>query len=292
MFQYAFGLAASRRLGTEFVMDEDKLRTVFLVPARSRPAEVPAYPIVRFNNDDYDEPEDVLGQLEDGTHYKGFFQSERFFADAAAEVRAAFRLRPEHEDAFRNRYDDLLRQSYICCHVRRTDYLTFVGGVALPMAYYRRCLSRLAPARGTPIVFVGDDLEDARSEFASLEGVRFERNEEVVDLQLLMHADALVVSNSSFAWWGAWLNSRPGKRVFAPRDWLGFNHRTGWHKARRAPTDARRRRSWELPHGVIPGGWIQVRVRRPWRERIAPGALKSSLALLAHNTRALVERRR
>ncbi len=298
MFQYAFGIAAARRLGTDFVLADDLLRpaddllrSLFVLGRQSGAAEVPQYPIVKIDNEDYDEPEDVLAQLEDNMQYSGFFQSERFFADLAAEVRAAFRLRPEHEEAFRARYADLLERPYVCCHVRGTDYATFAGGVVLPVSYYRKSLARLPPAPGTPIVFVGDNLDEVRSAFGSLDGARFEQNEEIVDLQLLMHADTAVVSNSTFAWWGAWLNARPEKLVLAPRHWVGFNHRTGWHRQAGAAATARRTiRGWEFPRRVIPAGWIQVPVKRPWRERIAPWAVKSSVALFANNARALLER--
>src|SRR5580765_1491403 len=95
MFQYAFGLAAARRLGTEFAMGPHELGELFdLQPAPSG-AEDAADRCPRFariENDDYSEPEEVLAALEDGTRYRGFFQSERFFAEVAGQVRAAFAL--------------------------------------------------------------------------------------------------------------------------------------------------------------------------------------------------------
>jgi hypothetical protein len=288
MFQYAFALAASRRLGTDFVMDDEELTRFFVLGGRSHAGPAPDYPCVVLNNEDYDEPEEVLAALADERHYKGFFQSQRFFAGAAAEVRAAFRFRPELVDAFRERYDGLLERPYVCCHVRRTDYETFAGGIVLPASYYRRSLGRLAPAAGTPVVFVGDNLDEVRAELGSLPGVRFEQNDAALDLQLVANAAAVVVSNSTFAWWGAWLNDRPGKRVLAPRYWAGFNHQTGWHRIGGAATAPRHRRDWEYPRGIVPDDWVSVPVRRPVRSALAPGAVKSSLALLANNARAFV----
>ena len=217
LFEYASVFAAAHRLGTDFVMADEELIELFLLGGRSRAAErTPQYPLVTINNEDYDEPEEVLGELRDNTHYRGWFQSERFFADVADEVRHAFRLRPEHEDSFFARFASLLVRPYVCCHVRATDYATFASGIVLPTSYYRASLARVAPDPGTPIVFVGDNLAEVRVEFAPVDSVRFEENDEAIDFQLLMHADAVVVSNSTFAWWAAWLNTRPGKRVFAP----------------------------------------------------------------------------
>jgi len=288
MFQYAFGLEAAQRLGTDFWMEADGLQELFRLPDRGAAPDLDAYPVARLDNEDYDEPEDFLQRLADFTRYRGFFQSERFFPSVTEEVRGSFRFRAEHEDAFRSRYAELLERPYVCCHVRRTDYFTFAGGVVLPLSYYADCLARLRPARGTPIVFVGDDLSQVRARFGSLPGARFERNEEAVDLQLLVHAEHVVVSNSTFAWWGAWLNARPRRQVLAPRYWLGFNHSTGWHNKTRQRGDRRTRRDWEYPRYVIPESWTRVGVERPLHARVSVTSLRSSAALLANNTLAAV----
>jgi hypothetical protein len=256
MFQFAFGLAASRLLSTDFVMADDELHRVFSLGRFSAPGRravralryrlrrtLSPFPVVKIDRAGEADPEAVLCTLEDGTLYAGYFQSERFFAHASEEVHAAFTVRPELQAAFRSKYGPLLERPYICCHVRRTDYLTWLDGVALPVSYYRECLERAGNAGSVPVVFVGDDLEEVRSEFGGLEHVRFEANTEAVDHLLVTHADTVIASNSSFAWWGAWLNARPVKTVLAPRHWLGFKE------------------GHELPPGVIPPDWTQVPVR-------------------------------
>lgn len=248
MFQFAFGLAAAAHLGTDFAFDEGYLRRWFTLAPRggraARARRAAAYrlrartrpfPILKF------EPTatsaEVFGALRDGAQYTGFFQSEEFFAEAATAVARAFEPRPAHAQEFRRRYSDLLETDYVCCHIRRTDYLTWGGGVALPIGFYERCLARVAPA---PVVFVGDDLGAARQRFGDRADVRFEQNDEILDLLLLRHASVVVTSNSSFGWWGAWLGGR--RRVLAPRHWLGF------------------KRGREVPPDVVPAGWEQVPV--------------------------------
>jgi Glycosyl transferase family 11 len=219
-------------------------------------------PVVRIDNDDFGEPEDFLARLADDTRYVGWFQSERFFAGAEAEVEAAFTLRPEHEAAFADAYPDLLRTAYICCHVRRTDYVSFAGGAHLPPSYYRAALRLLGAAADLPVVFVGDDLSDVRRAFRRLPRVRFEQNDVALDHQLIRRAESVIVSNSTFGWWGAWLNRTPRKRVLAPRLWLGFTF------------------GWEYPHRVVPAGWTQLPVRRRWRTRLSPSGARTTAAML------------
>jgi hypothetical protein len=232
MFQFAFGLAAAKRLGNDFAIDDGLLEPCFtLNPWRSplrRAARAISYraaqrlapfSVVKVNDDA--EPEAVLAALLDRTHYAGFFQSAGFFADAEQEVTRAFAVHSEHERAFHRRYAELAKQRYVCCHVRRTDYLEWAGGVALPASYYEEALARIEAPADEPVVVIGDDLEWFRSEVHVDRSVGLERNHEAVDLLLLSRASSLVLSNSSFAWWGGWLNRRAA-RVLAPRHWLGF----------------------------------------------------------------------
>lgn len=259
MFQYAFGLAAAHRLGTQLAIDDGELRPIFALGPHVTPRTARPERIVSIPNDAYHSPGEILERLTDDTTYVGFFQSELFFSEVAADVRHAFRMLPEHVRTFRDRYSELAAAGYVCCHMRRTDYQSFAGGAELPMSYYESALAQLDVPPGMPIVFVGDDLEEARAAFGAVKGVRFEHNDEAIDLQLLREASAVVVSNSTFGWWGAWLNERGGKRVLAPQRWLGFNF------------------GWEYPPRVIPSTWTQLRVRRSWRVLLSPARLRMSV---------------
>jgi len=254
MFQFAFGLAASRRLGTDFVMAEDVLRTWFELDGRSRlmpriaravryrvSRRVAPFAPVTIPSDGEIEPEDVLRGLVDRADYNGFFQSERYFSDVRDGVRAAFAPCSRHRRDFRSRYATLLGRPYICCHIRRGDYVSYRGGVALPVSYYRDALMELGREPDVPVVFVGDDLSVVSRDMPG-PNIMFERNSEIVDLLLLSHASAVVASNSSFAWWGAWMNTVDDVRVVAPRYWLGLHEQTEW------------------PRHVIPERWIQLPV--------------------------------
>jgi hypothetical protein len=297
MFQYAFAIAASNRLNTDSVVyasnraampgGEQLSGNFTLGGASSLVFEDPGYPTRWIDNQDYDRPEDVLDSLTDQTSYSGYFQSCRFFAKVEDKVRDSFRIRTELDEAFRERFADLLSAPYVCCPVRRgADYRAFIGGSHLPLEYYRDGLAIVSPPPGTPIVFVGDELDEVREELGSIEGARFEPNEPIVDFQLILHARAAVIPNSTFAWWGAWLADRC-ELVVAPQYWLGWRHRAGWHQRRAAGESHRRtERSWEYPYGIIPSHWSQVSIRRPWRERLAPWSIRSSLALMANNARA------
>jgi hypothetical protein len=197
-----------------------------------------ADPADKLEVDEMEDPAAVLGRLRDGVAYGGYFQSERYFEGYEDEVRRLFTVRADHETAFAAKYGDL--GPYTCVHMRRGDFFEWgPGGRALPTSYF---LDAVASAGDHQVIVISDDLEHAAAEMAEVEGARFESNPAMVDLLLLMNASVAITSNSSFSWWGAWLNRRPGARVIAPRHWVGFPERS------------------DRPRDVIAAGWETIEV--------------------------------
>jgi hypothetical protein len=248
MFQWAFGFVVARRLGTSFRVDQTLLRPLFQLDGRVAGAVREArYEIRRRRTgllplevDNVEPPKQVISALRDDTRYGGYFQSAQYLAGHEQAVREAFRLRAGAQRAYRDHHGGL--SGHIAVHVRRGDYAEFNGGALLPIAWYDACLAAIGDRAGRPIVFVSDDLDWVRTTFRHHPNTRFVAASEAVDLQVLMHADALVLSPSSFSWWGAWLNRR-SPQVFVPRDWINF--RTG---------------GGEYPAGVICPEWTKVDV--------------------------------
>ncbi len=89
------------------------------------------------------------------------------------------------------------------------------------------------------IVIVTDDKENIKNKLTSVKNKIIVSDNEIVDFQILMHADKLIISNSSFAWWAAFLNKKNAK-VFAPQYWIGFKVKK------------------EYPSGIIPPQFTRV----------------------------------
>jgi hypothetical protein len=274
MFQFAFAHATSRRLGTEFVVGPGPRSThATLGPPLWHFFELDqwAAPRVRLRRrasfrlhhglrpdlvviDQHEDPIEVLPTLRDAVEYGGFFQSESWFADFEAEIRRLFTVRAEHRQEFLQRFPAL--GPYICVHIRRTDYLDMPDGWALPTSYFRDALGSISHRDRYELVIVSDDPTAVRAEFAGEPALQCSQNSAIVDLQLLMNADFVITSNSSFSWWGAWLNPR-GAHVIAPKHWLGFA----------AGVDE--------PARAIPERWISLPVREGPLRRAAPAATAS-----------------
>jgi hypothetical protein len=172
-----------------------------------------------------------LNSLADNTLYKGFFQSENYFIDSVDDIRKMFALTDRVARAYGQRRAAYMASDYIAVHLRRSDYLNYggdeLGGInmTLPVAYYHTCLSMIPGSDRIPVVFVSDDIEFAKREFGTKSNYFFESNDEITDFQIMLHAKAIVMANSTFSWWAAWLNEHPDKMVYAPKYFLGFKIR-------------------------------------------------------------------
>jgi hypothetical protein len=168
--------------------------------------------------------------LPDWTWLAGNFQSERYFADRAAALRRDLVLRRPPEGENRATLDAMAGSLSVSLHVRRGDYVTnpranavhgLVGG-----DFYRSAVRYVAERAGGALsVFVFTDDPDWVA--ASLDIgcaftlVRHNRaGAEAEDLRLMAACRHHIVANSSFSWWGAWLDPSPDSMVIVPRPWF------------------------------------------------------------------------
>ena len=110
-------------------------------------------------------------------------------------------------------------------HVRRGDYtLAVEGNIALPISYYHRAVKTLEERVVRPTYFVfSDDIAFAKRHLPQGKRMVFmEHNDDYSsheDLRLMSACRHHIIANSTFSWWGAWLNRRADKQVIAPKHW-------------------------------------------------------------------------
>ena len=164
------------------------------------------------------------------TYFKGFYQSERHFAGVADEVRRAFTF---DEGLAGKRTRALLEQiradgRAVSLHVRRGDYLeprTWRNtGCVCGEAYYRDAVERMAQLAEEPHYYVfSDDIAWVRENIPTppfTTYVDWNRGPDSwQDMMLMAACRHNVVCNSTFSWWGAWLNAHKDKHVVAPARW-------------------------------------------------------------------------
>jgi hypothetical protein len=163
------------------------------------------------------------------TYCRGYFQSDKFLCTSGL-MRSRIRKR------LLNSAQELLTAAGsrmpLFVHVRRGDHATpgIQGNYMplLPSVFYRSCIERLAREVARPhFFFLGDDPDWCEKEFGSLPNKTIVRRSPYEDMTLMTLCDGGVVSNSSFAWCGAYLCRRSAP-IYAPRFWLGWSKRQ-WH---------------------------------------------------------------
>lgn len=151
---------------------------------------------------------------------RGSFQSERFFVDAAELIRHYFTPAPNLLADLQTRYGALLAQQPVSLHVRRGDYIRHRAAFPpQPLAYYQTAIRKF-PTDTRFLVF-SDDIAWCRRQFTGDQFTFVEGESDIKDLFLMSLCRHHILSNSSFSWWGAWLNPLPDKLVYCPAYWFG-----------------------------------------------------------------------
>lgn len=165
----------------------------------------------------------------------GFWQSEKYFADIAAEIREDFSLKEKLGAGA----EEIARQvaaekNPVSLHVRRGDYVSVAKtnasfGTCSP-EYYRKAIILIrAKAPDARFFVFSDDIPwakenlDLGSDAVFVSGTEDIRDsEEIILMSKCRHH---VIANSSFSWWGAWLDPNPQKTVIAPLRWFNGSPR-------------------------------------------------------------------
>lgn len=166
----------------------------------------------------------------------GYWQSERYFVAMAERVRKEFALAQPMSAARQPLLAAIRGVMAVSVHVRRGDYVSNPAanayhGTCAP-EWYSQAIARMAALVDGPVFFVfSDDPDWARANLTVPDGTTFvdpqDDGRDFEDMHLMAACRHHIIANSSFSWWGAWLNPSPDKRVIAPARWFaGADHDT------------------------------------------------------------------
>lgn len=224
MFQYATGRRLAHIFNTELKINPPKkpygLKAFNIQESFATPEETAMTKLVKYAAGALSSFIPQVLELPDNIQLQGYFENERYFADIADIIRKEFTLKNPLSpvaETWRQRISSA--ECAVSMHFRHGDFLKFghLPQFAIPpLEYYLTALKQLAEPKPTVFVF-SDDLPwckenlklDLPTEF--VEGCR-----DYEDLHLISLCKHNINANSTFSWWGAWLNQNSDKKVFVP----------------------------------------------------------------------------
>lgn len=170
-----------------------------------------------------------IAQVLPPAYLVGYWQSERYFAHVAEIIRSDFTFKQPLSAENQKLAERIGATNAVSLHVRRGDYLSNPKALAThgicPATYYENAVRYItARVEDANFFIFSDDLDWVRSNLRIDHPCYFVDNnagiESYNDMRLMSLCKHHVIANSSFSWWGAWLDSGQEKIVIAPRQWF------------------------------------------------------------------------
>jgi hypothetical protein len=167
--------------------------------------------------------------IQDDRYYNGYWANQDYFADIRDEILDIFSFRRELDETNKSLLENIKYTNSVSLHVRRGNYLLFdiYKGIC-EIDYYQRAIEYIKAHVENPHFYIfSNDIEWCKENLASmLENYTFVGNNSgmsnYIDMQLMSNCKHNIIANSTFSWWGAWLNQYDKRIVIAPKKWLNM----------------------------------------------------------------------
>jgi len=213
---------------------KQKLKKILreLVPTKKLKNKIDVEPRLVVENHIYEETtfcfEEKLFNIQPPAYLEGSFQSEKYFIGVEDEIRQGFELNIPLNNANSEMLEKIKSSNSISLHIRRGDYLKEADyrGIC-SVDYYKNAVELIVKEKNieNPSLFIfSDDYDWVTSNLQFNYKTNYvdinDTNSALFDLELMKNCKHNIVANSSFSWWGAWLNNNYDKMVVAPKPWL------------------------------------------------------------------------
>jgi hypothetical protein len=158
----------------------------------------------------------------------GYFQSEKYFLHNRNQILELFEIDEKSKKEIYEKYSEILDGETCSIHVRRGDYLSLNGHHPVcDLEYYNKSINLFD--KNTKFLVFSDDIKWCQENFKGENFTFISGNRDFIDIWLMSLCQNNIIANSTFSWWGAWLNQNINKKVIAPSKWFGplkINHNT------------------------------------------------------------------
>jgi hypothetical protein len=170
--------------------------------------------------------------LDSKYYIEGWFANENYFKNYRDELLKDFDMDSKLTEPNKALMNEIKRINSVAVHIRRGDYLTNNYFTNLPTEYYFKAINYFCEHIDNPkFYFFSDDIQWVKKEFVTIVGAIFvdsnanldsanSTSDDISDLMLMRSCKHNIMANSTFSWWGAWLNNNPEKKVVVPKIWF------------------------------------------------------------------------
>jgi hypothetical protein len=233
MFQYAMLVGIKHKLGFDVILDEDlpkksiygtfELTNCFQLHECHFFNKRDIYAPIEYKEERFEFQKRFFKNIVDGTNFEGYFQSEKYFEHCKDIIRKEFTFRPHILDEAKKIFEGIDKET-VSIHVRRGDYVNLPNHHPLcSVDYYKEAIQQFDS--DVHFIVLSDDVTWCK-ENLQLENCTYSENSTAVDLCIMTLCNHNIIANSSYSWWGTWLNAHENKKVVMPKKWFGpfYNH--------------------------------------------------------------------
>ncbi|TKC02910.1 alpha-1,2-fucosyltransferase [Pedobacter frigoris] len=158
-------------------------------------------------------------------YYWGYWQNIAYFQDISKALKTDFEFKNPLDDKNQQALNRIQNSNSVSIHIRRGDYLTdpLLGGLC-SLKYYQSAIAYIQSKVDSPRYFIfsndiawcQENLKITNCEFISWNN----NSSSYIDMQLMSQCKHNIIANSSFSWWGAWLNQNQNNIVICPKKWV------------------------------------------------------------------------
>jgi hypothetical protein len=186
-----------------------------------------------------------INHLTEDCYLYGYWQTEKYFTAVAEKIRKDFTFKMPLDSRNAELVQQINQVNAVSLHVRRGDYVNNPKNIAThglcSLEYYLASIQYIAKQVENPHFFIfSDDIawvkDNLKIDFQHQYVDQNHGPESYNDMRLMSLCKHHIIANSSFSWWGAWLNSNAEKIVVAPKRWFANETNTqdlipqGWER--------------------------------------------------------------
>lgn len=165
--------------------------------------------------------------------FAGYWQSERYWCDIKEQIISDFRFNELDNQTAKSLADEISKSDAVSLHIRRGDYLTgdaakIYGGICT-LPYYKNAIDyMLKKNRNVKFYVFSNDTQWVKDNFklenaVYVSDVLEDGTSDWNEMCLMSLCKHNIIANSTFSWWGAYLNTNKEKIVIAPTKWNNIN---------------------------------------------------------------------